>query len=247
MKINDSHRMNPQSLTMGSNQVADAESKNFQNQIANAQNQLQKISADNTLSPEEKAQKRQEIQKQIVELNNDLRKHQMELRRQQKQQKQDGIQEMLGDGQNSPSVEGNQTAGISASSMKAIISADLAMNQAKAQGGVSDKLEGRVRVLEGEIKQDAGRGGSTQIKQKEVEELTRKAENAAGRGMSLLSGAMQEMNQMVKEEGKTNSQLSSGEEKKTPKESSDAQPSVVQSKYNNYKQGRMFSDVDIHI
>ena len=66
--------------------ATDFETKSFQNKIASAQTQLQKLSANNEMSSEEKAKKRQEIQKQIMELNNMLRERKAELRR-EKQQK----------------------------------------------------------------------------------------------------------------------------------------------------------------
>lgn len=66
-------------------QAVDTKSKEIQTQITNAQNKLQQISSNQNLSDEEKNRMRQEIQKQISELNNRLRKHQLEMRQQQQQ------------------------------------------------------------------------------------------------------------------------------------------------------------------
>ena len=69
MKINGPEKMEIQQVNNTMNQAAaDPETKNYQNQIASAQSQLQKLSSDNNISQEEKAEKRKEIQKQIMEL-----------------------------------------------------------------------------------------------------------------------------------------------------------------------------------
>lgn len=87
MKIGEASIANIQQNSSTMNQTTlDAKTQSFQNQIASAQTQLQKLSADRNMSSEEKAKKRQEIQKQIAELNNMLREHKMQMRR-EKQQK----------------------------------------------------------------------------------------------------------------------------------------------------------------
>ena len=48
----------------------DSVSKNIQNQIANAQKELQELSSNKEMSIEEKMNRRQEIQQQITDLNN---------------------------------------------------------------------------------------------------------------------------------------------------------------------------------
>ncbi len=64
-------------------QVSDVESKGLQKEIAVAQQQLQKLSANEELTAEEKKQKRQEVQKEIADLNRELRRRQAELHREQ--------------------------------------------------------------------------------------------------------------------------------------------------------------------
>ena len=59
----------------------DSVSKNIQNQIANAQKKLQELSSNEELSIEDKMKKRQEIQQEINNLNQQLRQHQMEQRK----------------------------------------------------------------------------------------------------------------------------------------------------------------------
>ena len=64
----------------------DPVSQSIQKQIADAQKQLQEISADDRLSVEDKMKKRQEIQQQITSLNQQLRQHEIDLRK-EKQEK----------------------------------------------------------------------------------------------------------------------------------------------------------------
>ena len=78
MKINGFNGTNTQTGAMGMAQVNDSVSKNIQNQIANAQQKLQDLSSNEELSLEDKMKKRQEIQQEITNLNQQLRQHQIE-------------------------------------------------------------------------------------------------------------------------------------------------------------------------
>lgn len=66
---------------LGMPQAADAHSRSIQRQIAEAQRQLQELSSDRDMAPEEKRKKRQEIQRRISDLNMQLRQYQLEQRR----------------------------------------------------------------------------------------------------------------------------------------------------------------------
>ena len=77
MRINGLNGVNTQAGGMNMMQTNDSVSKNIQNQIANAQKQLKELSANKDMSIEEKMKKRQEIQQQITDLNNQLRQHQI--------------------------------------------------------------------------------------------------------------------------------------------------------------------------
>ena len=77
MKINAAGTVNANlQTTYGIGQGADSYSKNIQNQIADAQKALQELSSNENLTMEEKRQKRQEIQQEIADLNQQLRQHQ---------------------------------------------------------------------------------------------------------------------------------------------------------------------------
>ncbi len=65
----------------------DSVSKNIQNQIANAQKKLQELSSNENMTIEDKMKKRQEIQQQITDLNQQLRQRQIEQRKEMQQNK----------------------------------------------------------------------------------------------------------------------------------------------------------------
>ena len=95
MRINGLNGANTPVGGMNMTKATDSVSKNIQNQIANAQKQLQELSANKDMSIEEKMKKRQEIQQQITDLNNQLRQHQIEQRKEQ-QAKKSSMDDMLG-------------------------------------------------------------------------------------------------------------------------------------------------------
>lgn len=192
MRINGLNGANTQAGGMNRMQANDSVSRNIQNQIANAQKQLQELSANKEISMEEKMKKRQEIQQQIMDLKNQLRQHQIELRKEQ--QAKDASKDNLPDDskKTAPKSE-NQNTGLSQASMKAMISADSAMAQAQVQGGVATKMEGRAGVLESEIKMDAGRGGNVEAKKEELAEVQQKAARAEASRMNTLAAANKEL------------------------------------------------------
>ena len=178
---------NMQEAGFGANMQTDPVSKSIQNQIANKQKELQELAADDKMTPEEKIKKRQEIQQEINTLNQELRQHQITQRKEQ-QQKAAAEHKASKETQKPRSAQsGKQAAGLSSAGMQAMISADASMKQAE--------MKGRAGVLEIEIKQDSGRGGDTEEKQKELAEVQQKAEAAASAQMSTLADA----NQMIKE------------------------------------------------
>ena len=95
MKINGMNRTNAQFGGINT-KATDAVGKNIQNRIANAQKQLQELSANKEMSMEEKLKKRQEIQQEITDLNNELRQHQIEERMKKQQTKSSSMNDMLG-------------------------------------------------------------------------------------------------------------------------------------------------------
>ena len=193
-----------QNVGMNRQMGNDSVSKNIQNQIANAQKQLQELSSNKEMSIEEKMNKRQEIQQQIADLNNQLRQHQIEMRREQQQTKSSSMDDMLG-GTRKVANTGNQGAGLSQASMQAIISADSAISQVQSSVRVVTKMEGRAGVLEAEIKLDSARGGNVEAKQEELAEVQQKASQAQASQLNVLANANEELEEASKSEQKVES------------------------------------------
>jgi len=147
----------------------DSFSKSINNQIANAQKQLLELSENKDMSMEEKMKRRQEIQQQITDLNNQLRQHQIEQRKEKQEKAAKSVEKK------EPAKRGDKGAGLSQASMTAIISADAAMSQAQVQGSVATRMEGRAGVLEAEIKLDSANGGNVKAKQEELAKVQQKA------------------------------------------------------------------------
>ena len=198
MRINGLNGVNnTQAGGMNMMQANDSVSKNIQNQIANAQKQLQELSSNKEMSIEEKMKKRQEIQQQITDLNNQLRQHQIEQRKEQ-QAKKTSMDDMLGGTRKTATKGGNQGVGLSQASMKAMMSADSAKAQAQVQGSVATKLEGRAGILESEIKLDSARGAHVEKKQEELAEVEQKATEVQSAQMNTLAEANKELEAAVK-------------------------------------------------
>lgn len=205
-------------------QGGDPVSKQIQRQIADAKKQLTDIASNKEMGMEEKAKKRQELQKLIGDLNNQLRQHQIEQRRAavnqegNKEKKDSSLEEMLGKSKkNRDKKEGDKKQGFSEARMEAIISADSSMKMAKVQGDVSEKMENKVAVLESEIKLDDGRGEGTERKREEADRLEKRAYQAADFQFSTLEEAnnkMQEADKKEKEETETENRKLLDPEKK---------------------------------
>ena len=208
MEINSINGINTQMRQMGINQATDSYSRNIQNQIANAQKQLQELSSNEDMTLEEKMKKRQEIQQQISDLNVQLRQHQMEQRREKQQAKSSPMEDMLGGTGNARSAKaGNKSTGISQASMTALISADSSMKQAKVQGNVTSRFEGRASVLEIEIKLDESRAvnglsANTEGKKAELAEVEQKVMDVTAAQMETLG----EVNKSIEEANKADEQ-----------------------------------------
>ncbi len=205
-------------------QGGDPVSKQIQRQIADAKKQLTDIASNKEMGMEEKAKKRQELQKLIGDLNNQLRQHQIEQRRAavnqegNKEKKDSSLEEMLGKSKkNRDKKEGDKKQGFSEARMEAIISADSSMKMAKVQGDVSEKMENKVAGLESEIKLDDGRGEGTERKREEADRLEKRAYQAADFQFSTLEEAnnkMQEADKKEKEETETENRKLLDPEKK---------------------------------
>lgn len=254
MEISSINGINTQMRQMGINQATDSYSRNIQNQIANAQKQLQELSSNEDMTLEEKMKKRQEIQQQISDLNVQLRQHQMEQRREKQQAKSSPMEDMLGGTGNARSAKaGNKSTGISQASMTALISADSSMKQAKVQGNVTSRFEGRASVLEIEIKLDESRAvnglsANTEGKKAELAEVEQKVMDVTAAQMETLG----EVNKSIEEANKADEQTdnkdtettSSKEKDKEKVSGADAQEIDVSGVENEDAQSGVFAPED---
>ncbi len=171
-----------QTGSMSVNQNTDSVSKGLQEQITNAQEQLQELSANKDMSIEEKMEKRQEIQQQISMLNQQLRQHQIEAR---KHNATDDMQDYSARKKSS-----TEETGLSASSMQSILSADTSIEQVEVQSKVKTSFEGRARVLKSEIKFGMG---NVEAKKEELADVEAKASGIESAQMSALSDINREL------------------------------------------------------
>ncbi len=201
MKINDLNAVNTQNAVPKTVQANDSVSKNIQTQIINAQKKLQDLSSNEELSMEEKMKRRQEILKEISDLHNQLRQHQLEQRKEKQEMKgsADVLTPFAEDKTEEKEKPEEQKSGLSAQSMMSMISADAAQMQARVQGSVSLKLEGRINVLESEIKLDSMRG-NVEAKEEELHKLEDKANKAFTSQMETIAEANKQANASKDEE-----------------------------------------------
>ena len=144
-------------------------------------------------------------QQVITNLNQQLRQHQIEQRKEQ-QSKKSSMEDMVAGTKNTSAKKGT---GLSQAGMRAMISADSSIKQAKVQGSMATQMEGRAGVLESEIKQDAGKG-NTEKKEEELADMQAKAQSATVAQMSSLSDA----NKSMEEAAKTDNSTDAAETKK---------------------------------
>lgn len=210
------------------NAQEDAVSKSIKKQIENAQKQLQELSSNKELSEEEKMKKRQEIQKEIASLTQELKRHQIEQRMQR--QSGESMDDLVGGARKKNATKARkQGSGLSQSSMRAMISAETSMKQAQVQGSMATQMEGRASVLESEIKQDAGRGISSEQKEEELAKVQQKAQSATESQMSALSDANQSMKEAAKTEQEEKAENENDHTEKVSKKTNRATQTVKDS------------------
>ena len=215
MTISNVNGISFQTANSGGSAATDSVSKSLQNQIANAQKQLQDLAASPEMTPEDKMKRRQEIQQEITALNQQLRQHQIDQRKEQQAKKAEKTAEKTETTAN----------GMSKDSMQAMISAESAMKQAKVQGSVATKMEGRAGILKAEIKQDAARGGDVEKKQKELAEVEQKAQAADAAQLTTLAQANQEL-EGAAQDGKAANSVSGADQKEKQTEEATGQEAV---------------------
>ncbi|MDY3854267.1 MAG: FlxA-like family protein [Butyribacter sp.] len=224
-------------------QVMDTVSKNIQSQIMNVQSQMQQLSSNQEMTMEEKMKKRQELQQQISELNNQLRQHQVEVRKEKQEANREASDEVL------PEKEDKETktTGMSENSMKAMISADGALEGAQKQGSLKSAMQGKAGVLEAEIESDAARGVDVTGKQGELQDIEKRLSNVSGAQIEHLGKASNRLQEAAKadaDEEKTNQyrNVQNGAAKQTDKANT-----FIKNLKSGQKAAANFNSVDIHI
>ncbi len=91
-------------------QPADPVSKNIQNEIADVQGQMQRLSSKEGMPAEEKVKRRQELQQELSSLNTQLRQRQSEVRKEQRRETLTGETRAVGDDA-AEAEKGRKTAG----------------------------------------------------------------------------------------------------------------------------------------
>lgn len=201
----------PGVMGMGAGEQMDAVSKDLQNQIENLQKQMKELSSNQEMPMEAKMKKRQELQKQISDLEVQLRQHQMEVKREaamKKREETGSMDDLMGTRQQTAKKD-SQGTGMSLGSMEALISADTSMKQASVHGSTARKMEGRAGVLKAEIALDSSRGGNVDLKKEELAKTEAIAEQATASQMEAFAQAGKTVQEAAKDEqtgkaGKTN-------------------------------------------
>ena len=179
MPLDTVNRVMPSASSTSITGSSDA-SKNLQNQIMSKEQNLSKISNDASLDAKEKAKKRQELQREIEELNRKLeliriRQEENEKAAKAKAAKADMIKE-----QSSVNSDDNERADIYAEdkisksfpdkadidAIKSVLTSNLILQDELIQQNISTDKENTTRIMQSEIRQDALYGNDT-AKQKE--------------------------------------------------------------------------------
>lgn len=188
-------------ITQSTAMVVDEKTKELQSQIQGKQLELQRLSTNETMAEEEKMQKRQELLKQVSSLNTELRQHQLDMQREKNSKTdQDASSRKKNSVATDDSILDENALPMSAQGMQSIISADTAIKQAVSQGSVVTALEGRSRVLESEITLDAGRGASTEQKERELENISYAVTSATASRLGIVGTANVRLNEAMEKE-----------------------------------------------
>lgn len=178
-----------QSITSGKVSATANESRNLENQITNKQQRLNHLSSDAKMTAQEKAKERQEIQRQIAELNRKLRLERLEQEKEKaeavkKEEKKKVFKEEMFEktdaekqaDENSMKQQEEKVEEISVSTvnMQKMLSVGSLTKQEQITESVDRKKEGRENVLEAEIQSDELYGSDTKAKREELSESRRK-------------------------------------------------------------------------
>ncbi len=183
----------------------DSKGKEVQMRIMDAKNRLKGLASDHVLNEEEKERKRREIQQQLEELKKELKKRQLQSAQQGRASAADAAEEPAQSPGREP-AEAKEAASRTPDAehthtgARAILAAGSAVSHAGSHGRLASEMESRVRILQGEIRQDEARGQDTGYKQRELKKLETKAARLNGAGMNALADASKELKTAMERE-----------------------------------------------
>lgn len=242
MKVNGTGTTNMQAGIFSPAGAGDTVSKSLQSQIASAQKQLQELSSDDRMSLGEKMKKRQELQKQVADLNNQLRQHQIEERKkkqQEKEQKKTGT-----DTRQKQSTAQSTGCGLSGETMQAMIGADMSVKQAKIQSSTAGRLEGKARVLETEAKNSSE--VVAERKQEEAGDLQAKVQTAVQAQMDTLAEAKDNLVKAA-DQNKADAENKTDKEDQTDKTDTGKEAQAGQESSETQSESNPYTPVDVRI
>lgn len=242
MKVNGTGTTNMQAGMFSPAGAGDTVSKSLQSQIASAQKQLQELSSDDRMSLEEKMKKRQELQKQVADLNNQLRQHQVEERKkkqQEKEQKKTGT-----DTRQKQGTAQSTGCGLSGETMQAMIGADVSVKQARIQSSTAGKLEGKARVLETEAKNSSE--VVAERKQEEAGDLQAKVQTAVQAQMDTLAEAKDNLAKAA-DRDKAGTENKTDKEDQTDKTDTGKEAQAGQESSETQSESNPYTPVDVRI
>ena len=242
MKVNGTGTTNMQAGMFSQAGAGDTVSKSLQSQIASAQKQLQELSSNDRMSVEEKRKKRQELQKQIADWNNQPRQHQIEERK-KKQQEQEQKKANTDTRQKQNATQG-AGKGLSGESMQAMIGADVSVKQAKIQSSTTGRMEGKARVLETEAKNSSE--VVAERKQEEAGDLQAKVQTAVQAQMDTLAEAEDSLAKAA-DQNKAGMENKTDKEDKTDKTDTGREAQAGQESSEAQDDGNHYTPVDVRI
>lgn len=169
--------------------ATDAETKSIQNEITTKTQSLNRLVSDAHKSSEEKAKERQEIQKQIAELNRKLRMLRLEKQEETKElQKEQEKKAALLEKQNTTSSsetsdedisiketkEPKEPISISPQNVRELLEAGTYLHKERIQSSVEQKENSVENILSAEIHSDRLYGTDTSAKEEKLSEMIRK-------------------------------------------------------------------------
>lgn len=219
MRVGTEGGGNVQSMQPSSSHSQDAMIKSLQKQIDSAKEELRELNQNKNMSPEEKMEKRKEIQQKIQDLSKQISQRELDIRKQAQEKKAKELQEQAERNAPKSEFEEKQQGSVAAEVILTVMGVEAAMDQVNVKQSVKKDLEGKTGVLEAEIKLDTARGGSAAAKKDQLAETEDRINDINSDMMSDIS----DINKDIKENSSKNSEVKNkgdqnGEEEDAEKE-----------------------------